>query len=202
MYQTIIKRVFDIVLATVGILIVMPLVIVLAVFIWLTMGRSVFYKQDRPGLRGRPFKIWKFRTMRDIYSTKGTLAPDHERLTEFGRFLRRSSLDELPELVNVLRGDMSLVGPRPLLMDYLDRYSPVQARRMEVKPGITGWAQVKGRNAIDWETKFRLDVWYVDNISFLKDVEILGLTILKVFTREGISHENHVTMPGFRGTKE
>jgi sugar transferase EpsL len=176
--------------------------IAVALSIWLTMGRRVFYKQDRPGLRGRPFKIWKFRTMRDIRNNNGEPAPDHERLTGFGRFLRRSSLDELPELINVILGDMSLVGPRPLLMDYLDRYSPEQARRMEVKPGITGWAQVKGRNAIDWETKFRHDIWYVDNISFLKDVEILGLTILKVFTREGISHENHVTMPGFWGTKE
>ena len=185
-----------------GLLIIMPLMAAVALSIRLTMGRGVFYKQVRPGLRARPFVIRKFRTMMETRDGRGELAPDSVRLTGFGRFLRRASLDELPELWNVVRGDMSLVGPRPLLMEYVGRYSREQARRMDVRPGITGWAQVNGRNALDWEAKFRHDVWYVDHISFMKDVEIMGLTLLKVFAREGISHGGHATMPGFMGTKE
>jgi sugar transferase EpsL len=201
-YKLICKRTFDVAIAVPVLVLLLPLMLAVALAIRLTMGRGVFYKQVRPGLQARPFEIWKFRTMQDIRGEKGDLAPDFVRLTLFGRFLRRTSLDELPELVNVVRGDMSLVGPRPLLMDYLERYSPEQARRMEAKPGITGWAQVNGRNAIDWESKFHYDRWYVDHFSFLKDIEILGLTLLKVLTHEGISHKEHVTMPGFLGTKE
>jgi sugar transferase EpsL len=176
-----------------------PFLAVIALAIRLTMGRGVFFRQERPGFDRKPFIINKFRTMLESRSTNGDLSPDHVRLTGFGEFLRRTSLDELPELVNVLRGDMSLVGPRPLLMEYLDRYSSDQARRMEVKPGITGWAQVNGRNAIDWDRKFEHDVWYVDHLTFSLDMRILGLTLKKVFTKEGISYEGHATMPGFKG---
>lgn len=196
------KRALDLALTVPALLVLLPVMLVVALSILLTMGRGVFYKQRRPGWLARPFEIWKFRTMREIRDDNGGLAPDDLRLTDFGRFLRRTSLDELPELFNVVRGDMSLVGPRPLLMEYLDRYSPRQARRMEVKPGITGWAQVNGRNAIDWVKKFEHDVWYADNLSFPVDMKIIGLTLLKVFTREGISHDSHATMPGFQGAKE
>ena len=166
-----------------------------------TMGRPIFFTQIRPGLQGRPFKIYKFRTMRNAVDKKGRLLPDAERLTNFGKFLRTTSLDELPELWNVLKGDMSLVGPRPLLMEYLDRYSPEQARRMEVKPGITGWAQINGRNAITWKEKFQHDVWYVDNHNLWLDVKILWLTFIKVLKREGISAEGEATMPFFMGSE-
>ena len=196
------KRALDLALTVPALLLLSPVMWAVALSIRLTMGRGVFYKQIRPGWFARPFEIWKFRTMREIRDDKGGLAPDSLRLTTFGRFLRRTSLDELPELVNVARGDMSLVGPRPLLMEYLDRYSPKQARRMEVKPGITGWAQINGRNAIEWKNKFEFDLWYVDNLSIWVDLKILAVTLVKVFTREGISHDNHVTMPGFQGTKE
>ncbi|HOW86851.1 MAG TPA: sugar transferase [Candidatus Aminicenantes bacterium] len=192
----------DIALALPALAALLPLLLVIALAIRLTMGRGVVYKQVRPGRRARPFEIWKFRTMREIRDERGGLAPDDVRLTGFGNWLRRTSLDELPELANVVRGDMSIVGPRPLLTDYLGRYSAEQARRHEVKPGITGWAQVNGRNAITWEEKFRCDVWYVDHVSLWTDVRIIALTLVKVFAREGISHENHVTMPGFQGTKE
>jgi sugar transferase EpsL len=201
-YQRLGKRALDLILTVPALLILLPMMMAIALSIRLTMGRGVIYKQKRPGLLARPFELWKFRTMKDIQDDEGRPAPDELRLTEFGRFLRRTSLDELPEVVNVVRGDMSLVGPRPLLMEYLDRYSPRQSRRMAVKPGITGWAQVNGRNAIDWETKFEYDLWYVDHVSFAADIRILGLTCQSVFLREGISHDNHATMPGFMGIKE
>jgi len=165
------------------------------------MGMPIFFKQLRPGLKGNPFVIYKFRTMLDLRDENGNLFPDEKRLTTIGKFLRKTSLDELPELWNVLKGDMSLVGPRPLRMEYLDRYTPEQARRHEVKPGITGWAQVNGRNAISWEEKFKLDVWYVDNWNILLDIKIICLTILKVLKGEGISAEGHATMPEFKGYK-
>jgi lipopolysaccharide/colanic/teichoic acid biosynthesis glycosyltransferase len=163
------------------------------------MGRPVLFLQQRPGLAGVPFKFLKFRTMRDDKDANGTLLPDAARLTSIGRFLRSTSLDELPELFIVIKGDMSLVGPRPLLMQYLDRYTPTQMRRHEVKSGITGWAQVNGRNAITWDGKFRLDVWYVDHVSFYLDLKIIGTTIWKVFKRQGISLPGHATMVEFMG---
>jgi sugar transferase EpsL len=163
------------------------------------MGSPVFFQQRRPGLGGRPFPIYKFRTMNQARDAQGSLLPDAQRLARFGRFLRSTSLDKLPELFNVLRGDMSLVGPRPLLMEYLPRYTLEQARRHEVKPGITGWAQVNGRNAISWEQKFKLDVWYVDNCSLWLDLKILALTVIQVFQRKGISAGGHATMPVFEG---
>ncbi len=165
------------------------------------MGRPIFFKQVRPGLYGKPFVLYKFRTMLDLRDQTGKMLPDERRLTSFGRWLRSTSLDELPVLFNVLKGDMSLVGPRPLLMEYLDRYTTEQARRHEVKPGITGWAQINGRNAISWEEKFALDVWYVDNWSLLLDFRIIFLTILKVLKHEGISADGHVTMPEFKGSR-
>jgi lipopolysaccharide/colanic/teichoic acid biosynthesis glycosyltransferase len=166
------------------------------------MGRPVFFVHIRPGLRGRPFKMYKFRTMLDLRDANGNLLPDEQRLTRIGRILRATSFDELPEFWNVLKGDMSLVGPRPLLMEYLERYTPEQARRHDVKPGVTGWAQVNGRNAITWEEKFKLDVWYVDNWNNWLDFKILFLTVLKVLRREGISANNHATMPVFMGQNQ
>jgi len=165
------------------------------------MGRPVFFKQLRPGMNGKPFVIYKFRTMLDLKDKDGNLLPDEKRITAIGRFLRSTTLDELPEFWNVLKGDMSLVGPRPLLMEYLPRYTPEQARRHNVKPGMTGWAQVNGRNAITWEEKFKLDVWYVDNWNIPLDLKIIFLTILKVFKREGVSAEGYATMPEFVGSK-
>jgi sugar transferase EpsL len=197
-----IKRVVDIVGASVGIILFAPVMLVVALLVLLTMGRPVLFRQQRPGLRGKPFTLYKFRTMRDARSASGELLPDELRLTTFGKWLRSTSLDELPELFNVLKGEMSLVGPRPLLMEYLPRYSPEQARRHEVKPGITGWAQVNGRNALSWEEKFRLDVWYVDHWNLWLDVKILLLTIWKVLKREGISAEGSATMPMFMGDSE
>ena len=194
-----IKRVVDIVGASVGIILFAPVMLVVVLLVLLTMGRPVLFRQQRPGLRGKPFTLYKFRTMRDARTPSGELLPDALRLTKFGRWLRSTSLDELPELFNVLKGEMSLVGPRPLLMEYLPRYSPEQARRHEVKPGITGWAQVNGRNALSWEEKFRLDVWYVDHWNLWLDVKILLLTIWKVLKREGISAEGSATMPVFTG---
>ena len=163
------------------------------------LGTPVLFRQQRPGLGGRPFWLLKFRTMTEARDAAGNLLPDAQRLTGFGRFLRATSLDELPELLNVLKGDMSLVGPRPLLMQYLDRYTPEQARRHEVRPGITGWAQVNGRNAITWEEKFKLDVWYVDNWSLWLDIKIIFMTVWKIFKREGISQPGQATMEEFRG---
>jgi len=194
-----IKRVVDIVGASVGIILVAPVLLVVSLLVLLTMGRPVLFRQQRPGLRGKPFTLYKFRTMRDARSASGELLPDDLRLTTFGKWLRSTSLDELPELFNVLKGEMSLVGPRPLLMEYLPRYSPEQARRHEVKPGITGWAQVNGRNALTWEEKFRMDVWYVDHWNLWLDMKIVLLTIWKVLKREGISAEGCATMPVFTG---
>jgi lipopolysaccharide/colanic/teichoic acid biosynthesis glycosyltransferase len=173
----------------------------LALCVRLKLGDPIFFTQIRPGLNSKPFEMLKFRTMTNECSADGVLLPDSKRLTNFGRFLRATSLDELPELWNVLKGDMSLVGPRPLLMEYLPLYTEEQARRHEVRPGITGWAQVNGRNAISWEEKFKLDVWYVENQSFFLDVRILALTILKVIKRDGISAQGEVTMTKFTGSK-
>ncbi|WP_353928803.1 sugar transferase [Desulfofundulus kuznetsovii] len=192
----------DFIGAVVGLALLAPVMLLIALFICLNMGRPVLFRQVRPGLHGRPFVIYKFRTMKEERDSRGNLLPDELRLTRLGRFLRSTSLDELPELFNVLKGDMSLVGPRPLLMEYLERYTPEQARRHEVKPGITGWAQVNGRNAITWEEKFKLDVWYVDNWSLWLDFKILGSTFLKVLRREGISAKGYATMPEFMGNEQ
>ena len=178
-----------------------PIIAIVSLLVAINLGTPILFKQLRPGYKGKPFYIYKFRTMREAFDTKGNLLPDHQRLTTFGRFLRSSSLDELPELWNVLKGNMSLVGPRPLRMDYLPRYSAEQARRHDVLPGITGWAQINGRNAISWDEKFRLDIWYVDHQNLLLDIKILWLTVLKVFKREGISAEGHATMPDFMGSE-
>ncbi|TAM53899.1 MAG: sugar transferase [Acidobacteria bacterium] len=196
------KRVVDVSLAALLLVLVFPLIAMLAAVVWIVTRGPVLYVQRRPGLGGRPFRLYKFRTMSDALNERGEVRCDAERLTRFGRWLRSASLDELPSLFNVLRGDMSLVGPRPLLMQYLDRYTPEQARRHEVRPGITGWAQVNGRNALTWEEKFKLDVWYVDHCSFWLDVKILRMTVGKVVRREGISAAGHVTMPEFMGTAD
>lgn len=193
------KRLIDLLGAVIGLVLLSPVLAVLAVLIWRQMGAPVLFRQTRPGLHGMPFEMVKFRTMRDAVDAKGTPLPDSERLTRLGQFLRATSLDELPELWNVLRGEMSLVGPRPLLMEYLSLYSPEQARRHDLRPGVTGWAQVNGRNAISWDQKFALDVWYVDNRSLWLDLKIIWLTIRKVFKREGISAAGEATMPKFTG---
>lgn len=193
------KRLLDIIIASAGLLVSLPIIIGLSVVIGVTLGRPIFFRQTRPGLHGRPFRMIKFRTMREEIDASGGALPDSERLTPFGAWLRSTSLDELPELWNVIRGDMSLVGPRPLLMEYLPLYSPQQARRHEVRPGLTGWAQVNGRNAIEWEEKFALDVWYVDNRSLALDMKILWTTITKVIKREGITAENSATAERFYG---
>lgn len=194
------KRLLDLTAALFGLILLSPLILVLILLIRQKLGFPVFFTQVRPGLHGKPFKMIKFRTMTDARDADGNSLPDNIRLTAFGRFLRSTSLDELPELWNVLKGDMSLVGPRPLLMEYLPRYTHEQARRHQARPGITGWAQVNGRNAISWEEKFKFDVWYVDNQSFWLDLKILFLTIKKVFMREGISAEGEATMPKFTGS--
>lgn len=191
------KRVIDLSVSLAGLLILAPVFALVAVSVRFSLGSPVFFRHQRPGLQGRPFYLYKFRTMLDIKGTEGTLLPDEKRLAPFGKFLRKTSLDELPELFNVLRGEMSLVGPRPLLMEYLDRYSTEQARRHEAKPGITGWAQVKGRNAIAWEDRFKLDVWYVDNQSLWLDLKILTLTIWKTIRCEGINQPGKATMEKF-----
>jgi len=194
------KRFFDITATSFGLLLIWPLMLMLILLVRIKLGSPVLFTQQRPGLNGNPFVMYKVRTMTDIRDITGNLLPDGHRLTPIGKFLRSNSLDELPELINVLKGDMSLVGPRPLLMEYLPLYSPEQARRHEVRPGITGWAQVNGRNAISWEEKFKLDVWYVDNQSFWLDMKILWVTLAKVFKREGISQEGQATMEAFRGS--
>lgn len=194
------KRFIDVFCAVLAITMLSPVLVVLAFVVRLTFGRPVFFRQTRPGQGGRPFQMVKFRTMRDAVDAHGDPLSDEQRLTRLGGFLRASSLDELPELWNVIKGDMSLVGPRPLLMEYLPLYSPEQARRHEVRPGITGWAQVNGRNSLSWEEKFRLDVWYVDHWSLWLDMRILWLTIRKVVLREGISAAGEATMPRFTGT--
>ncbi len=195
------KRLFDTFLSSLSLLLLGIPLVFLAWTVRRSLGRPVFFRQLRPGLHGLPFQMIKFRTMTDACGPSGQLLPDSDRLTPFGRFLRSSSLDELPELWNVLKGDMSLVGPRPLLMEYLPLYSPEQARRHEVRPGITGWAQVNGRNALSWEEKFKLDVWYVDHHSLWLDIKILWLTVRKVLVREGISGEGEATMSKFTGGK-
>ena len=193
------KRLFDLTAAALGLLLLALPLLVLTLLVRRKLGRPAFFRQVRPGLHGRPFQMVKFRTMTDARGPDGALLPDAERLTPFGRFLRSTSLDELPELWNVLRGDMSLVGPRPLLMEYLPLYTPEQARRHAVRPGITGWAQVNGRNALSWEEKFALDVWYVDHQSLALDISILWRTVRKVLVREGISAAGEATMGKFTG---
>ena len=196
------KRLIDTTFAVCGIIVLALPLIVLGILIRTKLGSPVLFRQTRPGLHGKPFQMVKFRTMRDAIGPDGQPLPDSERMTPFGSFLRSASLDELPELWNVLKGDMSLVGPRPLLMEYLPLYSPEQARRHEVRPGVTGWAQINGRNALSWEEKFRLDVWYVDNQSFWLDLKILALTVKKVFVREGISAAGEVTAAKFTGSRD
>lgn len=193
------KRFFDLALSIPGFLLLSPVIALIALIVRIQLGSPVLFRQIRPGLHARPFTIYKFRTMTDDRDQNGNHIPDADRLTRLGRFLRVSSLDELPELWNVIKGDMSLVGPRPLLMQYLDRYTPEQARRHEVKPGLTGWAQVNGRNAITWEEKFQLDVWYVDNWSLWLDLKILGMTVLKILRHEGINQPGQATMEEFKG---
>ncbi|MCX8061833.1 MAG: sugar transferase [Anaerolineales bacterium] len=193
------KRLFDLLVSFVLVILLSPLLLIIALLVWIAHGSPVLFRQRRPGYLGKPFTCYKFRTMNERRDENGNLLPDEQRLTRLGKFLRSTSLDELPELFNVLRGEMSLVGPRPLLMQYLDRYTPEQARRHEVLPGITGWAQVNGRNALSWEEKFRLDVWYVDHWSFWLDIKILALTAIKVLRREGISSEGYATAPEFMG---
>ncbi len=193
------KRIFDLILTVIGGMILLPFILLIAAAVYLSMGSPVLFRQKRPGLRGESFVLNKFRTMREVRGGDGEVLPDAERLTGVGRFLRSLSLDELPELWNVLRGEMSLVGPRPLLMQYLERYTPEQARRHEFLPGITGWAQINGRNALTWEDKFRYDVWYVDNWSLWLDFKILLITVWKVIRREGISQQGHATAEEFLG---
>ncbi len=196
------KRPLDLMASGCGILVLLPLLAFLSLGVLLSLGRPIFFRQQRPGRNSRPFRLMKFRTMCEAKSATGEDLPDEERLTPFGIFLRRSSLDELPTLWSVFRGHMSLVGPRPLLMRYLPRYNEKQRRRHEVRPGITGWAQINGRNALSWEEKFEHDVWYVDHASFGLDLKILFLTVFKVLRREGISADDHATMPEFRGSKK
>ena len=199
MYRIFFKRVFDFIGALFLLLLLTPLFFVLAVLIYIKMGLPVFFRQDRPGMHQKIFSILKFRTMNNKKDKGGNLLPDAERLTGLGRLIRSSSCDELPQLINVLKGDMSFVGPRPLLIEYLSLYNEEQKRRHDVKPGITGWAQVNGRNAISWKKKFEYDLYYVDNISFLFDMKIMYITIKKIVTREGISSSQHATTEKFNG---
>lgn len=194
------KRIFDIVLAFIGLILLLPVLLVVSVLIYAKLGSPILFTQVRPGFKGKPFRMIKFRTMKDAVDKNGFPLPDAERMTAFGLFLRSTSLDELPELWNVLKGDMSLVGPRPLLMQYLPLYSRTQTRRHEVKPGVTGWAQVNGRNSVSWDDKFKLDIWYVDNKSLWLDIKIIFMTIKKVLVRDGISQVNNVTMEPFLGS--
>lgn len=193
------KRAMDIAGSMFGLVFLSPLLLIIAFLVRLKLGKPVIFKQERAGLHGKPFTIFKFRTMTEEHDPQGHLLPDEKRLTSFGTFLRNTSIDELPELWNVLKGEMSLVGPRPLHMRYIERYSTEQARRLEIRPGMTGWAQVNGRNTLTWEDRFKMDVWYVDNRNLLLDIRILLLTMLKVFKREGISGKNHPTMKEFDG---
>lgn len=194
------KRAVDLVGALAALVLLSPVLVLLCILVRGQLGSPVFFRQVRPGIKGRPFNMVKFRTMTDERAHDGALLPDDQRLTPLGAWLRSTSLDELPELFNVLKGDMSLVGPRPLLMDYLSLYSDRQARRHEVRPGITGWAQINGRNALSWEEKFELDVWYVENQSLWLDIKILFKTVLQVLKRDGISHGEEATMPRFKGS--
>ena len=195
------KRCFDLLSSILLVTLLSLILLIVALLVKIKLGSPVIFKQQRPGLHEKPFYLYKFRTMTDQRDHQGNLLPDHIRLTPFGQFLRKLSLDELPQLINVIKGDLSLVGPRPLLMEYLPLYTKEQAKRHRVRPGMTGWAQVNGRNAITWEEKFKLDVWYVENRSFLLDIKILLLTFLKVIQSEGINQTNHVTMESFKGTK-
>jgi sugar transferase EpsL len=195
------KRMFDFSAALIALLFLWPVILVLVLLIRIKLGKPVVFRQLRPGLHGKPFEVYKFRTMTLECDAHGMLKPDHERMTPFGSFLRNYSLDELPQLFNVLRGDLSLVGPRPLLMEYLPLYSAEQARRHEVRPGVTGWAQVNGRNAISWDEKFKLDVWYVDHQCFWLDIKILWMTLKKVISKSGISQPGQATAEKFRGNK-
>lgn len=195
------KRVADLFLAVIILLLLHPVFIVLSILVKTKLGSPILFTQTRPGLNGKPFKLLKFRSMTDSVDDNGLLLPDEKRLTSFGKALRASSLDELPSLVNVIKGDMSFIGPRPLLMEYLPLYTAHQSRRHEVRPGITGWAQVNGRNAISWEKKFEFDVWYVDNKSFWLDIKIVILTVKKVFKKEGIASEGEATMSKFKGNQ-
>ena len=193
------KRIFDLLATALGLIIILPLMLVISPLVWIFLGTPILFRQPRPGYKGRPFITYKFRSMTNHTGPDGKLLPDARRSTPFGSFLRSTSLDDLPQLFNVLHGEMSLVGPRPLLMQYLERYTPEQMRRHDMLPGITGWAQINGRNTLDWEEKFRLDVWYVDHWSFWLDMKILLLTPWKVFKREGISQPGHVTAEEFKG---
>jgi sugar transferase EpsL len=194
------KRLFDLLLTVPLLILVSPLILIIGLCSLLFLGEPLLFRQTRPGFRGQPFVIYKFRTMRNLKDRQGCLLPDQQRLTRYGTFLRGTSMDELPELWNVLLGDMSLTGPRPLLHEYLPRYSPFQQRRHELMPGITGWAQVNGRNTLTWEQKFELDVWYVDHCGFWLDLKILWLTAFRIVQRQGISHDGHATMPYFPGS--
>jgi lipopolysaccharide/colanic/teichoic acid biosynthesis glycosyltransferase len=196
------KRLFDVSFSALALVLLAPLLVLLGALIWLFNGRPIFFIQQRPGFKGRPFGVIKFRTMREARDVAGLSLPDSVRLTRFGRFMRSLSLDELPELMNILRGEMSLVGPRPLMMQYLPLYSAEQMRRHDVHPGLTGWAQVHGRNALDWPERFRMDVWYVDHGSFLLDLRIILLTIWKVISRQGVSQPGRATTEYFAGNKD
>lgn len=196
------KRLLDIILSAIILILASPLLLLTAVLIFLSYGAPIFFKHERPGKDGLPFKLIKFRSMRDARDQKGNILPDAERITRFGRFIRRTSIDELPEFYNVLRGDMSLVGPRPLLMQYLKRYSVEQARRHDVLPGVTGWAQINGRNAISWDDKFKYDLWYIDHWTFWLDVKIIFLTIWKVLKGDGVSQPGRATMDEFMGNSD
>ncbi len=198
----IVKRSFDLAFGLAGYLVLSPLLVIISMLVRMHMRSPVFFVQQRPGISGKPFNLYKFRTMKNDRDSYGRLLTDDQRLTRLGQWLRATSLDELPELINILKGDMSIVGPRPLLMQYLDRYNIEQARRHEVKPGLTGWAQINGRNAISWEEKFKLDVWYVDNQSIWLDLKIIALTIMSVLKREGISHQGEATMHEFMGNSK
>lgn len=199
MYRQYGKRIFDFIVTLCALMGALPLMLVLWFWVRISLGQPVLFCQVRPGQNGNPFLLFKFRTMREAHDDQGHPLPDAQRLTRFGCFLRSTSLDELPELFNILKGEMSLVGPRPLLMQYLPRYSPQQARRHEVKPGLTGWAQINGRNAVTWDTKFALDVWYADNLSLWLDVKIFVMTFLQIFQRKDIHQPGHATMPEFMG---
>ncbi len=195
------KRLFDLIVATLGLIVFSPVLLLLAILVRLLLGAPILFRQQRPGYKARPFSLYKFRSMSNAADPEGRLLPDSQRLTGFGRFLRASSLDELPELFNILRGEMSLVGPRPLLMEYLPLYSTEQQRRHDLMPGITGWAQVHGRNALDWPARFALDIWYVDHWSFWLDIKILLMTVWKALMREGISQPGQATTEYFTGNK-
>lgn len=196
------KRFVDMVLGIIFLVLLLPVILGVALAVLLNLGRPVLYRQTRPGLNGVPFRLIKFRTMSFIHHANGSMESDEDRLGKVGKWLRKSSLDELPELINIIRGDMTFVGPRPLLMEYLPLYNAVQARRHSVKPGLTGWAQVNGRNTLSWNERLALDNWYVDNRSFFLDVRIMFLTLLKVLRREGISQDGHATMEPFRGSRD